>query len=61
MQAVEPLDLKTLSWIDTPKEVRKLGGVLFGDQRYKHVFFYHHGADSYCGVRGDRGYYKFPI
>jgi hypothetical protein len=57
MQAVEPLDLKTSSWIDTPKEVRQLGGALFGDQRYKRVFFYHNGADSYYGVRGYRGYF----
>jgi hypothetical protein len=61
MQAVEPLDLKTSSWIDTPKEMRKLGGALFGDQRYKRVFFYHNGADSYYGVRGYRGYFKLSI
>ncbi len=58
MQSVEPLDLKTSSWIDTPKEMRKLGGALFGDQRYKRVFFYHNGADSYYGVRGYRGYFE---
>lgn len=61
MQAVEPMDLKTSSWIDTPKEMRKLGGALFGDQRYKRVFFYHNGADSYYGVRGYRGYFEISI
>jgi hypothetical protein len=61
MQTVEPLDLKTSSWIDTPKEVRKLGGAVFGDQRYKRVFFYHNGADSYYGVRGYRGYFTLSV
>jgi len=56
IQSVEPLDLKTSSWLDTPSELRKLGGALFGDRRYNRVFTYHNGADSYYGVRGYRGY-----
>jgi len=54
LQALEPLDLKTSSWIDTPKAIRKLGGALFCDRRYDHVFVYHNGADSYYGARAFR-------
>jgi hypothetical protein len=56
LQAIEPFDLKTSSWIKTPNEIRNLGGALFGDRRYNHVFIYHNGADSYYSVRGFRGY-----
>jgi len=56
IQKIEPLDLKTSSWLDTPTELRKLGGALFGDRRYNRVFTYHNGADSYYGVRGYRAY-----
>lgn len=54
LQAVEPVDRKTSSWIKTPPEVRSLGGAIFGDCRYGRVFIYHNGADSYYGVRGFR-------
>ena len=33
---------------------RALGGALFCDRRYNHVFTYHNGAESYYGVRGFR-------
>lgn len=56
LQKVEPLDLKTSSWLDTPPELRELGGALFGDNRYQRTFIYHNGADSYYGVRGFRGF-----
>jgi hypothetical protein len=48
-------DTKTSSWITTPPEIRKLGGALFCDRRYNHIFTYHNGADSYYGGRGFRG------
>ena len=48
-------DLKTSSWIETPPEIRKLGGALYCDRRYGHVFVYHNGAESYYGARGFRG------
>ena len=48
-------DTKTSSWVKTPSEIRKLGGALFCDRRYDHVFVYHNGAESYYGVRGVRG------
>ncbi len=47
-------DTKTSSWVKTPIEIRKLGGALFCDRRYDHVFVYHNGADSYYGARGFR-------
>lgn len=48
-------DLKTSSWIQTPDAIRKLGGALFCDRRYDHVFTYHNGAQSYYAARGFRG------
>lgn len=48
-------DAKTSSWIITPPDIRKLGGALFADFRYGHVFIYHNGAQSYYAARGFRG------
>lgn len=48
-------DTKTSSWVKTPADIRKLGGALFCDWRYGHVFLYHNGADSYYAARGFRG------
>jgi hypothetical protein len=48
-------DTKTSSWVKTPMDIRKLGGALFCDRRYDHVFVYHNGAESYYAVRGFRG------
>lgn len=58
LQALGEFDLKTSSWIQTPPEIRKLGGALFCDRRYGQVFTYHNGAQSYYGVRGFRGKLK---
>jgi hypothetical protein len=55
LQKLGNFDTKTSSWLKTPSEIRKLGGAIFGDRRYEHVFVYHNGADSYYGVRGFRG------
>jgi len=55
LQKLGEFDLKTSSWIQTPSEIRKLGGALFCDRRYDHVFLYHNGADSYYAARGFRG------
>lgn len=58
LQKLGNFDLKTSSWIKTPPEIRKLGGALFCDRRYNHVFVYHNGAESYYAVRGFRGSLK---
>lgn len=55
LQQFGPFDLKTSSWIETPKDIRERGGALFCDSRYGHVFVYHNGADSYYSSRGFRG------
>jgi hypothetical protein len=58
LQKLGEFDTKTSSWIETPKEIRKLGGALFCDRRYDTVFVYHNGADSYYAARGFRGSLK---
>ena len=58
LQELGEFDTKTSSWIKTPVAIRKLGGALFCDRRYNHVFVYHNGAESYYGVRGFRGALK---
>jgi hypothetical protein len=55
LQDLGNFDMKTSSWVKTPAGIRKLGGALFCDRRYDHVFVYHNGAESYYGVRGFRG------
>ena len=55
LQKLGNFDCKTSSWIQTPAEIRKLGGAVFCDFRYNTVFLYHNGADSYYAVRGFRG------
>jgi len=55
LQEVGEFDRKTSSWVRTPAAIRKLGGALFCDRRYDHVFVYHNGAESYYSVRGFRG------
>jgi len=58
LQKLENFDLKTSSWVQTPVNIRKLGGALFCDYRYDTVFVYHNGADSYYAARGFRGSLK---
>lgn len=55
LQQLGSFDMKTSSWIVTPPAIRKLGGALFCDRRYDHVFTYHNGAESYYAARGFRG------
>jgi hypothetical protein len=55
LQRLGNFDTKTSSWLQTPVDVRKLGGALFGDRRYGRVFVYHNGAQSYYGARAFRG------
>jgi hypothetical protein len=55
LQKLEHFDKKTSSWVQTPDDIRKLGGALFCDYRFGHVFVYHNGAESYYAARGFRG------
>lgn len=55
LQRLGQFDTKTSSWIQTPVEIRRLGGALFCDCRYDSVFLYHNGAQSYYAARGFRG------
>ncbi|MCL4305341.1 DUF4256 domain-containing protein [bacterium] len=55
LQKLGEFDLKTSSWLQTPVDIRKLGGAIFGDRRYDKVFVYHNGAQSYYAARGFRG------
>ena len=55
LQKLGEFDMKTSSWIKTPASIRKLGGALFSDRRYDHIFVYHNGAESYYAARGFRG------
>jgi hypothetical protein len=55
LQKLGIFDKKTSSWVQTPSDIRKLGGAIFCDWRYGHVFVYHNGADSYYAARGFRG------
>jgi len=54
LQKLGSFDSKTSSWLKTPTAIRKLGGALFGDYRYDHVFIYHNGGQSYYAARGFR-------
>jgi hypothetical protein len=55
LQQLGNFDTKTSSWVKTPAAIRELGGALFCDRRYNHVFLYHNGAESYYAARGFRG------
>ena len=58
LQELGEFDRKTSSWVKTPAKIRELGGALFCDRRYGHVFVYHNGAESYYAARGFRGRLK---
>ncbi|HEX2281644.1 MAG TPA: DUF4256 domain-containing protein [Thermomicrobiales bacterium] len=55
LQELGEFDTTTSSWVKTPPDIRRLGGALFCDRRYGHVFVYHNGAESYYAARGFRG------
>ncbi|HEK9102753.1 DUF4256 domain-containing protein [Bacillus pfraonensis] len=55
LQKLGNFDMKTSSWVQTPSDIRELGGALFCDCRFGHVFVYHNGAESYYAARGFRG------
>ena len=55
LQKLGEFDTKTSSWVKTPSVIRKLGGAIFMDRRYNHVFVYHNSAPSFYSSRGFRG------
>jgi hypothetical protein len=55
LQKLGEFDTKTSSWIQTPSDIRKLGGALFADRRYNTIFVYHNSAPSFYSARGFRG------
>ncbi|TAH39899.1 MAG: DUF4256 domain-containing protein [Bacteroidetes bacterium] len=55
LQKLGNFDKKTSSWLKTPADIRKLGGAIFADFRFGHVFVYHNGAESYYAGRAFRG------
>jgi hypothetical protein len=55
LQKLGEFDTKTESWIQTPTDIRELGGALFCDRRYGHVFVFHNSAPSFYAARGFRG------
>lgn len=55
LQELGCFDEKASSWVKTPPAIRKLGGALFCDRRYDHIFVYHNGAQSYYAARAFRG------
>jgi hypothetical protein len=54
LQKLGEFDTTTSSWLATPPAIRELGGAIYGDRRFDHVFIYHNGADSYYASRGFR-------
>ena len=56
LQKLGEFDTKSSSWLQTPSDIRKLGGAIYGDRRYGRVFIGHNGAESYYGGRGFRGW-----
>lgn len=58
LQTLGSFDTKTSSWVKTPPDIRRLGGAIFCDRRYGHVFTCHNGAESYYAARGFRGFLK---
>jgi hypothetical protein len=58
LQKLGNFDTKTQSWLKTPSDIRELGGALFADYRFGHVFVYHNTAPCFYSGRAFRGALK---
>jgi hypothetical protein len=58
LQKLGEFDTKRSSWLATPAEMRKLGGALYGENRYNRIFIGCNGAESYYQGRGFRCWLK---
>ena len=54
-QNLDKLNTKTSSWVKMPRNIRDLGGAMFGDRRYNTMLFNHIVANSHYAVNGFRG------
>lgn len=54
LQTLGEFDRKTSSWVNTPAEIRKLGGATSCERRFNTVFYFSNGAESYFANRGFR-------
>jgi hypothetical protein len=55
VQKLGNFDTKTSSWVKTTSDIRELGGALFCDRRFGHVFVYHNSAPTFYSSRAFRG------
>ena len=55
LQKLGEFHTKRSSWIETPAEIKKLGGALYGTRSYGRVFVGSNGAESYYSGRAFRG------
>jgi len=55
LQQLGEFDTKTQSWLKTPADITKLGGAIFADRRFGHVFVYHNTAPCFYRGRAFRG------
>lgn len=58
LQQLGDFDMKSSSWVQTPSDIRELGGALFCDYRFGHVFVYHTEQTLTMSARGFRGSLK---
>jgi len=55
LQKLGNFDNKTQSWLKTPPDIHELGGALFADYRFGHVFVFHNTAPCFYSGRAFRG------
>jgi hypothetical protein len=55
LQKLRNFDTKSSSWLKTPADIRNVGGAIFADRRYGHVFVDHNSAPCFYGGRAFHG------